>query len=86
VTEAELIPILRRLLAGIAPESDPGAVDADADLRAALDIDSMDFLGFLAAVHRHLGVAVPESDYAEVATLAGCAAYLAARGAAAASA
>jgi acyl carrier protein len=58
---------------------DIGAIDASADLREALDIDSMDFLNFITAMHRRLGVNVPEVDYPKLTTLDGAVAYLAAR-------
>jgi acyl carrier protein len=73
---ADVTPVLRRILGRIAPEADLDALDPAADLRRALDIDSMDFLGFLAAIQAELGVVVPEADYAQVRTLAGCAAYI----------
>jgi acyl carrier protein len=45
-------------------------------LREALDIDSMDFLNFITAMHRRLGVNVPEVDYPKLTTLNGAVAYL----------
>ena len=33
-------------------------IDAGADLREALDIDSMDFLNFITAIHHRLGIAI----------------------------
>jgi acyl carrier protein len=70
---------IRRALAGIAPEADLDGLPPDVDLQEELDLDSMDFLNFLIALGEHTGVHVPESDYAEVRTLGGCTAYLAAR-------
>lgn len=63
-------------LGNLAPEADLNALDPAADLREALDIDSMDFLNFITAVHRRLGVDVPETDYPKLATLAGAEKYL----------
>ena len=37
----------------------------------------MDFLNFLIALHKDLGVEIPEKDYARLATLSGCLDYLA---------
>jgi acyl carrier protein len=48
--------------------------------RDQLDIDSMDFLNFVIAVHEALHVEIPEADYPKLATLNGCVEYLAARG------
>jgi acyl carrier protein len=61
----------------IAPEADVASLDPDSDLRAELDIDSMDFLRFAAAIHSALGVSVPEADYRRIVTLRGCTEYLA---------
>ena len=64
-------------LSNIAPETDAATIDPEDDLREALDIDSLDFLNFLAGLHARLGVNVPESDYAKLLTLDGAVAYLA---------
>jgi len=66
-------------LGNIAPEADLAAVDPAADLREALDIDSMDFLNFVAALHRRLGVDIPEIDYPKLVTIDGAMTYLRAR-------
>ena len=63
-------------LNNIAPDVDLAAVGQDADLREALDIDSMDFLNFIMALHKRLGVAVPEKDYPKLVTLRGAEAYV----------
>lgn len=67
-------------LGNIAPEADLAAVDPAADLREALDIDSMDFLNFVIALHRRLAVDIPEIDYPKLVTLDGATAYLKAKG------
>ena len=66
-------------LSNIAPEADLDAIDPDADLREALDIDSMDFLNFVTALHHRLGVDIPETDYPKLFTLAKATSYLEAR-------
>lgn len=38
-------------------------------LRDQLDIDSMDFLNFVVALHKELGVDIPEKDYKRFATI-----------------
>lgn len=50
-------------LARVAPEADLAALDPREDLREALDVDSLDLLNFVIALHKRLGVAVPERDY-----------------------
>ena len=66
-------------LTGVAPEIDAAAIDSDASLRRAYDLDSMDYLHFIIALHAKLGVTVPEEDYGQVATVNGAVAYLLAR-------
>jgi acyl carrier protein len=64
-------------LAKIAP--DARDVDPKADLREALDLDSMDFLRFVTRLHDALGVSVPERDYRELVSLDASVRYLAGR-------
>lgn len=71
--------VVREELGNIAPEIDLAGVDRSADLRDALDIDSMDVLNFVSAIHRRLGIDIPEADYARLRTLDGVVAYLTAR-------
>jgi acyl carrier protein len=65
-----------RILGDIAPEADLAALKPDVSLRDQLDLDSMDFLNFVIALHQSLGVELPEGDYPKLATLNGCLAYL----------
>ncbi len=66
-------------LFSVAPEAEGEPLDPSASLRDQLDIDSMDFLNFLVALKDAVGIEVPESDYAQVASLDDCVGYLAAR-------
>jgi acyl carrier protein len=79
VSTVDIRTVVQEELGNIAPEMDIGAIDPSADLREALDIDSMDFLTFITAIHRRLGVNVPEIDYPKLTTLDGAVAYLEAR-------
>jgi acyl carrier protein len=63
-------------LGNIAPDADLSSLDRKADLREALDIDSMDFLNLVTALHKRLGVDIPELDYPKMFTLDGAIAYL----------
>jgi acyl carrier protein len=73
----ELRNIVLRELQRIAPEADIESLEPDSDVREALDIDSMDVLRFVTALHAALGVNVPESDYRRIVTVRGCTEYLA---------
>ncbi|HET9212843.1 MAG TPA: acyl carrier protein [Thermoanaerobaculia bacterium] len=69
------------VLGEIAPEADPAAVNPAESLRDQLDLDSMDFLNFVIALHKRLGVEIPEADYPKLASVDGAVSYLAARAA-----
>ena len=71
--------VVRDELGNIAPEVDLKIIDPGADLREALDIDSMDFLNFITAIHHRLGLDIPELDYPKLGTLEGAVGYLKAK-------
>jgi len=77
VTRDQLRAQTLEALAGIAPEADLGTLRGNIALRDQLDLDSMDFLNFLVAVHQRTGVEIPEADYGALATLDQLVAYLA---------
>jgi acyl carrier protein len=66
-------------LKAIAPELEEGDIDPGKPLRDQVDLDSMDWLNFLIAVHQRFGVDIPESDYAALTTLDAICDYVAAR-------
>ena len=76
MTDQELRQLVIRALTEVAPEIDPEAIDPDTDLVEQLDIDSMDFLNFVIALHKEFRTEIPEKDYPKLATLDGCVAYL----------
>ena len=76
MTEAEARILIFEVLGGIAPEADPATIAGDADLRETLDLDSMDFINFVVALHERTGIDIPEADYPELHTLNGAIAYL----------
>ncbi len=63
----------------IAPEVDEGELIADRALRRQVDLDSMDWLNVIVALHERFGVDIPEADYARLSTLDSIVAYLAAK-------
>lgn len=64
------------VLSGIAPEADYAALPANAPLRVELDLDSMDFLNFISALHERTKIDIPEADYPKLFTLDSAAGYL----------
>ena len=79
MTRDEIKNAALQILGEIAPEADPSQIKPDVSFRDQLDIDSMDFLNFVIALDKRLGVAVPETDYQKLSTLDGCVEYLTAR-------
>ena len=61
----------------IAPELEEGEISAERPLREQIDLDSMDWLNFLVALHERLKVEIPESDYKRLGTLQQTVDYLA---------
>ncbi len=77
MNDKDIRKLAAEVLAAIAPEADLGTVRDDEDLRAALDLDSMDFQNFVIGLHRGSGLPIPEADYPRLFTLRGVLAYLA---------
>ena len=76
MTEAEARDLVFEVLSRIAPEMDPATLAGDEDLREALDLDSMDFMNFVVALHERTGIDIPEIDYPKLRTLDGVTGYL----------
>ena len=64
-------------LAEIAPEVDAERVGTSADLRQALDLDSMDCLNLIIALSQRTARIIPGSDYPKLFSLASMALYFA---------
>lgn len=79
MSDIDIRKVLREELNNIAPEVDMASVDPSADLRDVIDINSMDFLNFITAVHHRLGIDIPEIDYPKLVTLDGAVAYIGAK-------
>jgi acyl carrier protein len=79
MNDIDISKVVQEELNNIAPEIDMSGIDPAADLREAMDIDSMDFLNFITALHRRLGIDIPEIDYPKLVTLDGAMTYLKAK-------
>ena len=60
----------------VAPEVETADLRGDVPLRKQVDLDSLDWLGFLVGFHSRLGVDIPEADYPGLVTLDDVVAYL----------
>ena len=76
MNQNEIKAVLLDELGNIAPDIDAADVDAAGDLREEFDIDSMDFLNLVTALHERLGVSIAESDYRELGTLDNAVSFL----------
>jgi acyl carrier protein len=79
MTADEITQVVAEALSRIAPEANPVTIVPDVNFRDQLDLDSMDFLNFVLALHERLGVDIPEADYPHLSTLDGAVAYLASK-------
>jgi acyl carrier protein len=76
MNDTEIRQLACKLLADIAPDTDPASLAGNGDIREGLDIDSIDFLNFVIALSRSSGRSIPEADYAKLFTLDGIVGYL----------
>ncbi len=79
MTRDEIATVLADELGRIAPEVPFDEVDRGENIREAFDIDSMDFLNLVTALHKRLGVEIPEADYDRLETIDSTIGYLAER-------
>ena len=76
MNEPEIKARVLEIIKSIAPELEEGELRADRPLRDQIDLDSMDWLNVLIAVHEKLHVDIPEADYGKLVTLDKLVAYL----------
>jgi len=76
MSEDELRAAVLNALGEVAPEVDVAHLDCAADLREAIEIDSMDFLNLAIAVRAATGIEVPEADYPKLGSVDAWVAYL----------
>lgn len=79
LSAAQIKEVIFACLKQIAPEADLESLSPDVNVREALDIDSFDYLNFMIALDAELGVAIPEADYGQLATLNDIVRYISAR-------
>ena len=79
MSREEIADLVRGALTSVAPESENQPIEPEADFRDQMDLDSMDFLNFVIALHDATGADIPEKDYPQLASLNGCIEYLTAR-------
>jgi acyl carrier protein len=76
MNEQALREVVIGALTEVAPDIDPSAIDPHTDLVEQLDIDSMDYLNTIVAIHEQTGIEIPERDYSKLSTLDDAVVYL----------
>jgi acyl carrier protein len=76
MNQQEIRSVLLEVIDAVAPGCIPEVVDDEADIREQMDLDSMDLLNIIAALHERLGIEVPEADMEQITTLRKAIAYL----------
>jgi len=76
VNETEIRTRVIAIIKSVAPEVEEGELRADRPLRDQIDLDSMDWLNVLVALHEKLQVDIPEADYGKLVTLDNLVGYL----------
>lgn len=72
MTREDIQTAVLTALGKIAPEADLSQIDPGMRLQEQLDIDSMDFLNLVIALHKQFGIDIPEREYPKLTTLKGC--------------
>lgn len=81
MTEQELTQLIQKSLYDVAPDIEGEAIAPDKTFRDQFEIDSMDFLNLIVALHKATGIDIPEADYPKLDTLNKAVRYLAEKGA-----
>lgn len=76
LTYPEARALVAEKLHEVAPDVVVGENDDDADLHLDFDLDSIDFLNVVVALHDATGIEIPERDYERLDTVRACADYL----------
>ena len=69
MTREEARALVLRLLGDVAPDADLAALDGQADLREALDLDSIDVVSLVTAASEATGRDIPDQDVRRLRTL-----------------
>lgn len=79
MTDSELAALVKATLIDVAPDIEGESFLADVPFSEQFEIDSMDFLNFVIALHKATGIEIPERDYPKLASLSACVSYLKAK-------
>ncbi|MGW7363502.1 acyl carrier protein [Streptomyces sp. NPDC054841] len=79
MNRAEALDAVKESIAGIVPDADFATLGPDDSFRDALEMDSLDFLGFVETLSERTGVRIEDEDTPQLTTLSSSADFLVAR-------
>ncbi len=79
MTNEEIRTAFIEELIQIAPDIAPDDIDDEDHLQEDLGLDSMDILNLVTALHRRIGVDIPEEDYPKISKLRIAVTYIASK-------
>lgn len=79
MTRDDALALLRVVTSSVVPTSDVESISPAETIPEALEMDSVDFLNFVAGINEKTGLDIPERDYPQLLTVEGCIGYLMAR-------
>lgn len=68
--------LVEEKLVQIAPEIEGEEIEPATNFRDQFELDSMDFLNFITALHEATGLDFPQEDYDKLWTVDGCVEYI----------
>ncbi|MFN3231356.1 MAG: acyl carrier protein [Alphaproteobacteria bacterium] len=77
MTRDDIRALVESKLKDVAPEIGGEPIAPDESFRDQFELDSMDFLNFITALHEATGLEFPEADYPRLMTVGGCVDYIA---------
>ncbi|MER7818250.1 acyl carrier protein [Streptomyces chengbuensis] len=79
MNRTEALELVKDSISRVVPGADFDALGPDDSFRDALEMDSLDFLGFVEALSDRSGVRIEDEDTPQLTTLSGTADFLVAR-------
>lgn len=79
MNEKELRAAYLEELVRVAPDLDPETIGDDDHIQDDLELDSMDVLNLVTALHERFGIDIPEAEYPQIATVSLATSYLASK-------
>ncbi|SDN08496.1 acyl carrier protein [Streptomyces wuyuanensis] len=79
MNRTEALELVKDSISRVVPGADLDALGPDDSFRDALEMDSLDFLGFIEALSDRSGVRIEDEDTQRLTTLSGTADFLVAR-------